>query len=307
MKKHSLLAITILTLIIVFHTAKNVSAAELVTNGSFETGTFAGWTAVNVTTNVWFNWSVSAATNNANVSSWTNGTSPRTGTFSAWNGWAAGNPVPAAYRLRQDITIPNNPNENIVFRWYDRLQWDLVSFSTTTLPQYRIVNILNPANNAVLQEIHRFTAPAASQGPMLLPAGQGWTPYNFNLNAYKGQTIRLEFQCTIAQNTAGPGYCEFDDISVQNLPILAAEVPIGGRITTANGNGIRNVAVSLTESGGNVRTVRTNAFGYYNFEQIEVGQNVTLTINSKRYTFTNPTRIISVTEELSDVDWTAIE
>lgn len=100
---------------------------------------------------------------------------------------------------------------------------------------------------------------------------------------------------------------EVDAVSVNTMPILAAEVPIGGRITTANGNGIRNVAVSLTEANGTIRTVRTNAFGYYKFEQIEVGQNVTLTVNAKRYTFTNPTRIISVTEELGEVDWTAIE
>ncbi len=305
MKKHSLLALTITLLVFFFHTTKNVSAAELVTNGGFESG-FTGWTAVNVTSNVWFNWNVTAASSSGNVSNWTNGTSPRTGTRSAWNGWAAGNPVPDAYRLRQDITIPNNPNENIVFRWYDRLQWDLVTFSVTTLPQYRIVNILNPANNAVLQEIHRFTAPAASRGPLLLPAGQ-WTPYNFNLNAYKGQTIRLEFVCTIAQNTAGPGYCEFDDISVQNLVVLAAEVSVGGQIKSANGNGIRNVAVSLTTANGQTHIVKTNAFGYYNFQGIEVGQTVTLTVNSKRYTFANPTRIVSVSENVGDIDWTAIE
>lgn len=90
-----------------------------------------------------------------------------------------------------------------------------------------------------------------------------------------------------------------------NLGPTAASVSVSGRVTTAMGNGIRNVRVSLTDSLGVVRSSITGAFGYYRFDDIEVGQNVVLSIAAKRYTFANPTRIVSVQEEVAYLDFTA--
>lgn len=283
-------------------------AAELITNGGFETGTFSGWSVTNVTTNIWFNWAVTGPSCAFCLNQWTNTTSPHTGSFDAWNGWAAGNPVPDAYRIRQDITLPNNPGEYVRLIWWDRLQWDLQSFTTptgSTLPQFRIVNVLNPSNNAVLQELDRFTAPAYSRGPSGLLPGQGWNQHIVSLTAYKGQTIRLEFMCTVAQNTIGPGVCEFDDISVTNFTPTSVEVSVGGRALTTYGTGIRNVFVSLTDPSGNVRTALTNAFGYYFFADVPVGQTYMISVSSKRYEFLDPIRAITVQDAIDNVDFIA--
>lgn len=283
-------------------------ASELITNGGFETGNFTGWTITNVTSNIWFNWSVTGPNCAGCATQWTTSTSPRSGGFDAWNGWAASNPVPDAYRLRQDITIPNNPGEYVRLVYWDRLQWDLQTFATqaqSTLPQFRVVSVLNPSNNAVLQELDRFTAPAWSRGPFNLLAGQGWNQHIFSLTAYKGQTIRLEFMCTVAQNTIGPGVCEFDDISVTNFIPTAAEVSVGGRVLTANGNGIRNVVVSITDPAGNTRTAVTGAFGYYSFADVPVGQTYIMSVSSKRYEFLEPTRAITVVDALDNVNFIA--
>ncbi|HEY0427388.1 MAG TPA: carboxypeptidase regulatory-like domain-containing protein [Pyrinomonadaceae bacterium] len=279
--------------------------AELITNGGFETGTFTGWTAIDVTTNVWYNWRVTTATCGACLDIWTNGgSSPHTGTRSAWNGWAAGNPVPDAYRLRQTITIPNNPNELVKLKWFDRLQWNLAFQSGSVLPQFVIVNVLNPSTNAVLRELYRFTAPAASQGPTT-PPGVPWNQHVASLTAYKGQTIKLEFECTVAQNAMGPGICEFDDISVQNLVPTSAAVPIGGRIVTAKDTGIGNVIVNLTDSHGVVRTARTNPFGYYRFDDVSVGDTYIISVSSKSYTFSQSSQVLNVTQETSEVNFNA--
>ena len=85
----------------------------------------------------------------------------------------------------------------------------------------------------------------------------------------------------------------------------AANAPVSGRVTTADGSGIRNVRVSLTDQSGNVRSALTNAFGYYRFEGIEAGQTVVISIAAKRYVFANSTRIVTVQEELADIDFTA--
>ncbi|HMT06784.1 MAG TPA: carboxypeptidase-like regulatory domain-containing protein [Pyrinomonadaceae bacterium] len=90
-----------------------------------------------------------------------------------------------------------------------------------------------------------------------------------------------------------------------NLGPTAATVSVSGRVTTAVGNGIRNVRVTLTDGRGVIRSSITGAFGYFRFDDIEVGQTVVLSIVAKRHSFANPTRILSVQEEIADVDFIA--
>ncbi len=90
------------------------------------------------------------------------------------------------------------------------------------------------------------------------------------------------------------------------LAPTSANASVSGRVQTANGNGIRNAVITLTDSGGTTHTTRTSAFGYYRFDEIPIGATI-ISVASKRFTFANPTQIINVSENLSDVDWTAIE
>ncbi|MCC6451911.1 MAG: carboxypeptidase regulatory-like domain-containing protein [Acidobacteria bacterium] len=83
----------------------------------------------------------------------------------------------------------------------------------------------------------------------------------------------------------------------------AAPVSVTGRITTANGNGIRNVRVVLTEENGTMHYAITGSFGYFVFENIESGQGVVVSVSAKRYTFSQPSRFISLEDNISDADW----
>jgi hypothetical protein len=87
------------------------------------------------------------------------------------------------------------------------------------------------------------------------------------------------------------------------LAPTAANVTIGGRVLTAGGFGIRNARVTLTEADGTTRAALTGAFGYYRFEEIEVGQTVVISITSKRFVFSQPTQILNVTEEANEVNF----
>lgn len=91
------------------------------------------------------------------------------------------------------------------------------------------------------------------------------------------------------------------------LAPTAASVSIGGKIKTADGSGIRNVIVTLTDSSGAIRTTVTGTFGWFRFTDVEVGQIYVLTTKSKKYNFSNPTMIISVNDELTDLDFIANE
>jgi len=86
---------------------------------------------------------------------------------------------------------------------------------------------------------------------------------------------------------------------------MAASVTIGGRVTTANGRGIRNVRVRLTGTNGETRTVFTSAFGYYRFTDVTAGENYILTAFIKRYRFSQNTQVATILEDTDDINFVA--
>jgi len=85
----------------------------------------------------------------------------------------------------------------------------------------------------------------------------------------------------------------------------AANVSVSGKVLTADGQGIRNAAVYLTSPDGSFRTAQTGTFGVYSFENVPAGQTYTLTVVSRRFTFGNPSQIVSLTDELTDLNFVA--
>jgi hypothetical protein len=98
----------------------------------------------------------------------------------------------------------------------------------------------------------------------------------------------------------------FFDVSDANFAIsstAASDGALGGRITNAGGRGIARVYVVLT-GGGPARLAMTNAFGYFNFEQVGFGQTYTITPRRKATTF-DPTNIVrSHNSAATDVNFT---
>ncbi len=85
----------------------------------------------------------------------------------------------------------------------------------------------------------------------------------------------------------------------------AASVSIGGRVMVGKGRGLTNAVVTLTASNGETRTARTSSFGYYRFEDVEVGQTLIFTVSHKRYQF-GP-QVVSVMEQISELNFMADE
>ncbi len=81
----------------------------------------------------------------------------------------------------------------------------------------------------------------------------------------------------------------------------AAGVLVSGRVLTPDGRGLRNAVVSMTDGSGVTRTVTTSTFGYYQFEDVSVGETFVMSVASRRYRF-GP-RAVQVLDSLSDVDF----
>jgi phage gp45-like len=66
-----------------------------------------------------------------------------------------------------------------------------------------------------------------------------------------------------------------------------------------------NVTISLTDTQGQVRTTRTNAFGYYRFGEMAAGETYIITAKGKRYTFSQSSQVINVNEDTLNINFIA--
>lgn len=278
--------------------SSSARAAELITNGGFETGNFTGWTAVNAAGS-FRNWAVTGSGFGGNDGGAfvpvPNATNVISGSFNAWNGVTANANSP--YTLTQQITIPIGVNVRMT--WLDRYQMNHTQFCTTGCGTATYsVQILN-TSDVLLQTLYIVNTPTNTN------SNTGWVSHLANLTAYGGQTIRIRFRAINTVTLAGPGQLEIDAVSVQTLQPTAANVTVGGRVATSEGQGVSRASVTLTSSTGVTKNVLTNQFGYYKFDEVDVGETYTIAVNSKRYFFANSPRLVTVNDELTDMDFTA--
>ena len=149
---------------------------------------------------------------------------------------------------------------------------------------------------AVAQSGGNFTV---TQTVIASGGGQNSSGGNFTVGGTIGQSV-AGTQSSGANFNVGGGFWI--------NPVLqptTAQVSIGGRVMTVDGSGIRNIVITLIAPNGTTQTNNSSTFGYYRFENVEVGQVYILSIRSKRFVFLPETRVISVNEELTDLDWIA--
>ena len=90
------------------------------------------------------------------------------------------------------------------------------------------------------------------------------------------------------------------------LGSTAANASISGRVTTADGMGIRNARVVITgNSLVEPLIAQTGSFGYFTLDGLQTGETYVVTVNSTRFTFSTPSRVISLVDNVVDADFIA--
>ena len=134
----------------------------------------------------------------------------------------------------------------------------------------------------------------------------GITSLISNLNIANGGTVYIRYLDSVVVGSN-------DGLAIDNFSLTAGLAPtaasasISGRVTTPDGRGIRNATVALSSGGQRRLRVLTGTFGYYRFDDLQVGETYVLTVGAKRYTFANPTLVVSLDDEVSDADFTALQ
>ena len=94
-------------------------------------------------------------------------------------------------------------------------------------------------------------------------------------------------------------------VAVQGPGAVATNASISGRVVNQNGTGVRNAIVTLVDSGPSARrTVITNPFGYYRFDNVLTGSTYTVSVLSKLFTFNSQN--VQPSGDLTNVDFTAL-
>ena len=89
----------------------------------------------------------------------------------------------------------------------------------------------------------------------------------------------------------------------QSFNPTAALVTVGGRVTTESRRGISRARVTLTDLNGETRTVLSNSFGYYRFDEVRAGETYVLEVRHKRYQFSP--QVLTVGEAVADLNFVA--
>jgi glucose/arabinose dehydrogenase len=87
--------------------------------------------------------------------------------------------------------------------------------------------------------------------------------------------------------------------------IVRASVSVSGQVLGANGLGLRNATVFITDAGGNIRRTSTSSLGYYQLDNVDTGQTYTINVVSRRYRFEAKT--LNVSNELTNIDFMGLE
>lgn len=219
------------------------ATTQLLTNGSFETGDFTGWT-VNSTTGcqTWQVWSSPAAP--CFIGSWPGfptSLSAVDGTDFAsvtWDGAADSNP-----ELSQTVSIPSNTTDTLA--WSDNASWDI--FDPASAPRVESVEIVGGSPAAVLQT---FTIQSLTPG---ITGTTDWVARSLDLSAYAGQTVTIVFHLSVPETFTGPAVFAIDGVtlnSTPNLPTSKDQCKKGGWQNFGGQFKNQGDCVSFVASGG---------------------------------------------------------
>jgi hypothetical protein len=133
---------------------------------------------------------------------------------------------------------------------------------------------------------------SATVGVQAATTGSIFTEFSFDSSSLS-PGLKLNATQTPAACTSGTGACF----------ATAAGVGVSGRVTDRRGRGIAGIAVTLSSATAATRTMTTNSFGYYRFDEVPAGGTYILSAASRRYAF--QPLVVEPRDELDGVDLVA--
>ena len=200
-----------------------------------------------------------------------------------------------------------------------------------TRQQMRDIGWFRDANgDRIPDSINNISAGAANLTPGSLTSVTWDNTTGFNQNVIVELSLDggLTFPTVLASNIPNTGSFVFTvpDVSTTKARIRVREfdfsspvgvsgsditiasvssIDIAGQVLTPTGQGLRNAVVTLTDSSGARINTPTSSLGFFSFPNTPIGENMTVTVNSRRYRFEARSVVTSAT--LGPINFVGIE
>lgn len=102
------------------------------------------------------------------------------------------------------------------------------------------------------------------------------------------------------------GLSSLSPFAIAFAPPTAALVTVSGTVTTPGGSGIFRATLSLRDDHGNIKQVTTNPLGYYRFDNVAVGGQYILSVQSKQRQYADNPRLVTVNDTVINQDFTSL-
>jgi len=97
----------------------------------------------------------------------------------------------------------------------------------------------------------------------------------------------------------------FSGFWVPQLAPTATSTTISGRVQHADGRGLPNASVIVTDGFGSPRAVHANPFGYFRFGNIQLGRTYIFEVYAKGYSFAP--QVVNVQEDVKSLIFLPLE
>jgi hypothetical protein len=182
---------------------------------------------------------------------------------------------------------------------------------------FRARDIDDSANNAVSQVITQYRIGGTGNytsinGSYIADATTG--PSQATLVTHQWVTLpltatgqpKVDVRILTTNAVGTDEWVGIDDIKVDCAYPTSATSSISGRVIDSAGRGISKAQVSILNTiTGETKTIVTNPFGVYNFEENEVGNFYILTVTHKRYDFKQNTQSFQLMDDMENVNFIA--
>lgn len=95
----------------------------------------------------------------------------------------------------------------------------------------------------------------------------------------------------------------FSQFLLQTNAPEAASASVSGQVISALGSGIYKAHITIINQNGESRTMLTNQFGYYRFDEVEVGETYIFTVRAKGYQFNQSAQVHTIVGETEDINF----
>lgn len=133
----------------------------------------------------------------------------------------------------------------------------------------------------------------------LIPPGTGW---DLSTNTSSSAMGISDHGVIVGTGVLNGEIHAYAMVPVEQL----SSISVTGRVLHPNGNPINNALVTI--SGGDLPgtvSIRTGSFGNFKFGGLDAGLTYTVTVVTRRYSFEEPTQIITPSTDVTDLDFVA--